>query len=126
MALSEMITPLLGGGLIGLSAILLMLFNGRIAGISGIVRGALTLRGSSSWQLFFLAGLVLSGVAAQWLLSPSFSVEAEPLPLIILAGFLVGAGTCLGDGCTSGHGRFALRVAALCSFWVAFLKVVPL
>ncbi|WP_207063012.1 YeeE/YedE family protein [Motiliproteus sp. SC1-56] len=104
MASTEIITPLLGGGLIGLAAILLMLLNGRIAGISGILHGALFTRGAGNWRLLFLAGLVASGLIAKLFFDSTPSVPALPLPLIALAGLLVGAGTYFGCGCTSGHG----------------------
>lgn len=105
-----------GGALIGLSTALLLLLNGKIAGISGIV-GALLgpTRGDTAWRLFFLAGLV-GGGAAMWFLSPG-SFQLENLPsgsTAAAAGLLVGFGTRLGNGCTSGHGvcgisRFSQR-----------------
>ena len=102
-------TPLsaLGGGLlIGLSAAILLLGNGRIAGISGILDGAVRPKvGDFRWRAAFLVGLLaaaplmaLAGVAL-----PSVSIDAS-LAVVILAGFLVGLGTRLGSGCTSGHG----------------------
>jgi uncharacterized protein len=92
---------LFGGMLIGAGAATLMLLNGKIAGISGIldnaVRGVL---GPQGWRLGFLIGLVLP--AAYFGLG---SIEfAQELPLLTLAGLLVGFGTRLGSGCTSGHG----------------------
>ncbi len=96
---------LMGGALIGLAAALFVLFNGRIAGISGIVGGLLQPRpGDVSWRATFVAGLVIS---------PSIYQLFEPLPdlridastgMLLLAGLLVGVGTRYGSGCTSGHG----------------------
>lgn len=97
-------TALLGGVLIGLAAVTLMVTIGRVAGISGIL--AATLRPSSSlpWQWAFVAGLLLSGVAVYWLYRPIELQIESSTPMLILAGLLVGFGTRLGSGCTSGHG----------------------
>lgn len=94
----------IGGLLIGLSAAILILLNGRIAGISGIF-GDLFLRGDRGWRVAFLAGLV----AAPVLLAMAGRVMTAPdMPaswlLIVTGGLLVGFGTRLGGGCTSGHG----------------------
>lgn len=96
---------LAGGILIGLAASMLLLFNGRVAGISGILGGLLRPSGGDiSWRLAFLAGLVLAplafGLAAPL---PEVRVEAGT-PILIAAGLLVGLGTRYGAGCTSGHG----------------------
>jgi uncharacterized membrane protein YedE/YeeE len=95
----------LGGMLIGLSAIVLMAFNGKIAGISGIFWGGLT--GSAverGWRLAFLLGLVLGPVLYRLMLdAPAFEMNASPV-MVIAGGLLVGVGTRLGSGCTSGHG----------------------
>jgi len=96
----------LGGVLIGLAAVVFMASLGRIAGISGILGGLIASpRGSWSWRLAFLIGLLLTSLAT-WRLMPDAFVPREgfPLPLLILAGLLVGFGTSLGNGCTSGHG----------------------
>ncbi|MCG2634006.1 MAG: YeeE/YedE family protein [Gammaproteobacteria bacterium] len=105
----------LGGGLlIGLSAALLWLFNGRIAGISGIV-GGLFQPGDRPWRWAFIAGLPLGAwlMLQAWPTGSQITVEAGPVQLIV-AGLLVGYGSRLGSGCTSGHGvcglgRFSLR-----------------
>ena len=97
---------LLGGVLIGLSAIAILLFLGRIAGISGIAGGLLSAgRGDRLWRACFLAGL-LAGGAMLRAIDPQlteFTITRSPL-LIVVAGLLVGYGTRLGSGCTSGHG----------------------
>jgi uncharacterized protein len=97
-----------GGLLIGLASWLLLASLGRIAGISGIASGALVptkgaLAGERAWRWAFVAGLVVVGAAAAALLHTPV-VAARPLPLVIIAGLLVGFGTVLGSGCTSGHG----------------------
>lgn len=107
---------LLGGALIGLAATIVLLFHGRIAGVSGMVGGLLA-RDDAARPLrtWFLAGLVLAGVAlAAWAPSTLSSVPTIPLWAVALAGVLVGLGTRLGNGCTSGHGvcgigRFSKR-----------------
>lgn len=100
------VSALLGGALIGLSAGMLWLFAGRIAGISGIFGGIVPLRPHElSWRLAFLTGLPVGALAFYALFAPqSLPRIAGPLPLLIVAGALVGIGTRLGGGCTSGHG----------------------
>lgn len=101
------VSSLAGGMLIGLSAAMLLLFTGRIAGISGIAGGLLTNapRSELSWRGSFLAGLLVGGVAMA-LLSPELFVVALDRSALAFAaaGLLVGFGTRLGNGCTSGHG----------------------
>jgi uncharacterized protein len=94
-----------GGVLIGLASSLLILLNGRIAGISGILGGLLHPGTNDvAWRFTFLAGLVVSPLVYGLLATlPVVEVEAKPW-LLILAGLLVGFGTRLGSGCTSGHG----------------------
>ena len=98
-------TSLAGGVLIGLATAMFLLFNGRIAGISGIVGGLLRpTKGDVGWRLAFVAGLVLAP-AAYSLVGPLPAVRIEAgSTLLVVAGFLVGIGTRYGSGCTSGHG----------------------
>lgn len=99
-------TALGGGLLIGAAAVLLLYLNGRIAGISGIFNGALARQaGDTAWRVAFVGGM-LAGGAAFWWLTPHAFVPRQgyPLALLLAAGFLVGFGTRLGSGCTSGHG----------------------
>lgn len=100
------LTALLGGLLIGLSATLLLLFNGRIAGVSGILSGIFVQpRGDRLWRLMFVLGMVISGALYQWWSGGVFQeYRAVSLPLMIIGAFLVGFGTRMGGGCTSGHG----------------------
>jgi uncharacterized membrane protein YedE/YeeE len=99
--------PSLAGGIvIGVASGLLLLSSGQIAGISGILAGALTrpARGAS-WRWAFLAGMLLAGLGLARLWPARFSLPGLPsLGLAGLAGLLVGVGTRLGNGCTSGHG----------------------
>ena len=115
---------LLGGLLIGSSAILLLWLNGRIAGVTGMLTGLLVKPSASQlWRLLFLLGLV-GGSALYGLLAAEATPlrQGFPLPLLVLAGLLTGYGTAQANGCTSGHGvcglaRFSLRsLAATATF----------
>ena len=98
-------TALAGGLLIGLAAALFVLFNGRIAGISGILGGLLRpVRGDLGWRLAFLGGLVAAPVLYGLVAAlPEARIDAGTGTLVA-AGLLVGVGTRYGSGCTSGHG----------------------
>jgi uncharacterized protein len=98
-------TSLAGGLLIGLSAALFLFFNGRIAGISGIVGGLLRPAGGDiGWRLAFIAGMLAAPLLYRLAAPlPEVTVDAGPA-LLIIAGLLVGIGTRYGAGCTSGHG----------------------
>lgn len=100
------ISALIGGALIGLAAVLLMLVQGRIAGISGIANGLLgPFTGETGWRIAFVLGLISAPVVAALAMGdlPRIHIPV-PLPLLVAGGFLVGFGTRLGHGCTSGHG----------------------
>ena len=104
----ESFTPysaLAGGALIGIAAALLLLLNGRIAGASGILAGAIERpAGDTTWRYFFLGGLVIG--TGGWLAltgGPAISFDTG-LPMLAAAGLLTGVGTRIGAGCTSGHG----------------------
>lgn len=94
-----------GGVLIGLSALLFLLLNGRIAGISGIVCGVVTpKRGDRLWRIAFIGGMIAAALVYRIAIGVPLDVTAEDsVGQLILAGFLVGLGTRLGNGCTSGH-----------------------
>jgi uncharacterized membrane protein YedE/YeeE len=98
-------TSLAGGMLIGISAAIFILFNGRIAGISGILGGLLRpVRNDVLWRVAFVAGLVLAPLVFGMLAPlPAVQVDAGTATLVV-AGLLVGIGTRYGSGCTSGHG----------------------
>ncbi len=118
------VTGLIGGALIGLAAALCVLVNGRIAGISGILSGVLGApRDDLGWRAAFLAGLVAGPlvVAAVRGAVPEITLQASS-PMLIVAGLLVGFGTRLGDGCTSGHGVCGIARGSPRSIWatVAF------
>jgi uncharacterized membrane protein YedE/YeeE len=98
-------SSLAGGVLIGLAAALLLFFNGRIAGISGILGGLLQpVRGDTGWRVAFVIGLVVAPLAwGLFAALPVVRIDAGNVTLIV-AGLLVGLGTRTGSGCTSGHG----------------------
>ena len=111
------ISSFIGGALIGLSAAILLLFNGRIAGVSGIMQlaSSTTAKGERLWRYLFLAGIIIGAFLYQ-LSQPGFFTprEGHPLGLLITGGILVGFGTRMGNGCTSGHAvcgiaRFSIR-----------------
>ena len=128
------IPGLIGGILIGLSAVILMLTIGRIAGICGIVVNAMTATGAvdRSWRLAFIVGLPLGALLVTAVGLKDWSSLAVPatMPMTVIAGFLVGAGTTLGSGCTSGHGicglaRFSVRsVVATVTFMATGVATV--
>jgi len=115
---------LIGGLLIGLAAVGLALLNGRIAGISGIVAGLLKPeKGEWPWRLAFLIGLLASTLLVLFIARPTIRIEADTFTLVI-AGLLVGFGTRLGSGCTSGHGvcglsRLSLRSLVATAIFMA-------
>ena len=116
MAIGTFLPALLGGALIGLAATLLLWLNGRLSGISGILwRLFFAQQGDTLWRVLFLAGVV-GGAALYYALFDEAPAARETFPvwLLVVAGFLVGYGTSLGNGCTSGHGvcglgRLSLR-----------------
>ena len=131
----ENFTPwesLTGGALIGLGASVLLLFSGRIAGISGIIGGLLPpRRGDLGWRTAFVAGLVFSALAADLSgYSPAPRFSSQNLSFVLFAGLAVGLGSRLGSGCTSGHGvcglaRHSIRsVMATACFMGAGMTVV--
>ena len=105
--MSQFTLPLLGGAMIGLSAVMLLALNGRIAGISGIAGGLTRLPWTRDawWRLAFLAGLLLGPLVAMALTGKSLiGAPLASTPVLVAAGLLTGLGTALGGGCTSGHG----------------------
>jgi uncharacterized membrane protein YedE/YeeE len=98
-----MLNGLLGGALIGLAATVYLLATGRVAGVSGILAGALDESAARSERVAFLAGLVGAGAIAGLVATPA-TATPYPMPVLIAAGVLVGFGTRIGGGCTSGHG----------------------
>ncbi len=102
----DWINALLGGVIIGGAVSLMLLLNGRVTGISGIINGTLTpVKGDSAWRFLFIAGLVLGGFVLRFINPEVFSGQLSTgLGSTIAAGLLVGFGTVMGSGCTSGHG----------------------
>jgi uncharacterized membrane protein YedE/YeeE len=126
------VSGLIGGLLIGLSTAVMMLLNGRIAGISGIVGGLLARNGSEvGWRAVFVVGLLLGALVYMLATGGTLPVNIQPsLTVMVIAGLLVGFGTRLGSGCTSGHGvsgiaRFSRRsiVATLVFMGTAIVTV---
>jgi hypothetical protein len=106
-----------GGLAIGFAVTILLLFNGRIAGISGIIGGLFRMqRGDIGWRIAFILGLVLSVTIWKiFFVLPEIRIETSHL-MLLLAGLLVGYGTRLGSGCTSGHGVCGLSRGSIRSF----------
>ena len=126
------VIPLAGGLLIGVSSILLLLTLGRIAGISGIVWGALS-DPDRSWRLQFVSGLVAGALAIHALTGRPIPAPSDaPLFMAVIAGILVGIGTRVGSGCTSGHGvcgigrRSVRSIVATCTFMATGVVTVAL
>ena len=111
-----MLQVVIGGVLIGLASALLMAINGRIAGISSIVHRAFFLRGEESWTVWFVLGLMLGPAVmllTGWVSPPAVDIGWGS---IILGGLLVGMGTKIGSGCTSGHGVCGIGRLSVRSF----------
>lgn len=131
----EWMNSLLGGALIGVSVSLMLLWNGRVTGISGILNGALSpVKGDTLWRVLFLAGLFTGGLLLGQIMPDAFTNNLNNSTFkVLLAGLLVGFGTVMGSGCTSGHGvcgiaRLSPRsIVATISFMIAgVLTVVAL
>jgi uncharacterized membrane protein YedE/YeeE len=110
------VSAFIGGLLIGFAAVILLLFNGRIMGVTGITGGVLQpQRQDLLWRLLFLASLAAAPILYSWAMAEPVAIEVTgSLPALIAGGFLVGFGACVGSGCTSGHGvcglgRFSKR-----------------
>jgi uncharacterized membrane protein YedE/YeeE len=134
----ENFTPLesfIGGGLIGLAALLLMALNGRIMGVSGIMSGVLAKNpvDERAWRVLFLSGAVLGPIVWQAIAGAPVAWQMVATgPQFYLAAFLVGVGTAIGSGCTSGHGicglsRFSSRsFVAVLAFMASAVATVAL
>jgi uncharacterized protein len=127
------LAPLSGGILIGLSGAILLLLNGRVAGISGIVGGLVRPRPAEwGWRLLFALGLVAGGIVTCAVDRGAIGSMLAPPSVLAVAGLLVGFGTRLGRGCTSGHGvcgiaRLSKRsIAATATFMAVAAAVVLL
>ena len=127
MELNSILKALLGGALIGIAATLMLLFNGRVTGISGIIASSLTKPSKDGfWRWMFLAGMLGGGVLMRSLHPDYFvNLSGRGLAQIGVAGLLVGYGTVMGSGCTSGHGicgmsRFSVRSIIATITFMAF------
>lgn len=132
--LLDWINALVGGVLIGVAVSVMLVFNGRVTGISGILSGSLfPVKGDIGWRILFISGLIFGGVFLL-LLKPEVFAAPEETPTwrLITAGLLVGFGTLLGNGCTSGHGvcgvsRLSMRsIIATITFIVSGVLAVGL
>ena len=129
-----MLMPLTGGILIGISASMMLLFSGRIAGVSGIFGGMLFQQGKErAWRLSFITGLIGGGILLYAINAEFFeNSSGRGLLAVNIAGFLVGIGTRIGGGCTSGHGvcgigRLSVRsIVATVTFVFAGMVAVGL
>ena len=122
--MQSFVNAAVGGVLIGIAATLLLLLNGRLAGLSGILKGVIfpaAQKGELLWRLLFLFGLI-SGAAIIFLLNGNQPVPRPNFPplLLVAAGLLVGFGTSMGSGCTSGHGVCGLGLLS----WRSFLAII--
>ena len=119
------VTATIGGMIIGLAVVMFFLFNGRLIGISGIAANALSEKNNRFDNLFFLIGLVIGPILYTLFTNKEINITiSNSLILLIIAGLLVGIGTRISGGCTSGHGisgvgRFSLRsIIATITFMV--------
>lgn len=99
----------IGGALIALSLAGMLVGNGRIAGLSGVCAGLVGKTGDRMWRVWFVAGMLAAGVVAELVRPATFDASARvPVGVVALAGVLVGVGTRLSNGCTSGHGLYGM------------------
>ncbi|MBE8222059.1 MAG: YeeE/YedE family protein [Bdellovibrionales bacterium] len=130
--MSEYLLALIGGALIGLSSVLLLFTHGKIAGISGMIKGSIIDKQSDKgWRAYFILGLVIMGLLLSIQRQEMFPINADLNYWgIALSGFLVGIGTYIGNGCTSGHGicgssRFSIRsIVATVTFIISGMLIV--
>ncbi len=122
----DWVNALIGGVLIGISVSFMLLWTGRVVGISGIVNGVISpATGETSWRVYFLSGLVLGGFVLRLLKPESFLTTLESGVLtVVFAGLLVGFGTVLGSGCTSGHGVCGISRMSVRSMMATIVFIV--
>ncbi|MEC8009766.1 MAG: YeeE/YedE thiosulfate transporter family protein [Pseudomonadota bacterium] len=125
-------SALIGGALIGLTSAFLLFGLGRVLGISGFVHGLIARDSQFGWRASFLIGLLLAGVIAAFVTEVPYRIVTMPWVQVLAAGLLVGYGTKMGSGCTSGHGvcglgRRSMRsVVAVCTFMATAIITVYL
>ena len=127
MTFNLIVLPLVGGALIGSAVTLMLYFNGRVTGISGIIAGGLTApRNDTLWRVVFVIGLLVGGFILNRINSGFFAnTLGRGLGTVFFAGLLVGYGTVMGGGCTSGHGvcgisRFSTRSLLATGVFILF------
>lgn len=121
-----MMNALIGGSLIGIAVSIMLLFVGRVTGISGIIGGLLNFETTDKkWRIFFLLGMLFGGVFLRnYDQDQFFKIETKALNIdFVIAGFLVGFGTLLGNGCTSGHGVCGISRLSLRSIFATVLFI---
>lgn len=132
MDLNQALYSLVGGGLVGIAVTMMLLFNGRVTGISGIIASSLAKPTSTGlWRWMFIGGLIVGGLFIQTVRPDFFTnISNRSSIAVLIAGFLVGYGTVMGSGCTSGHGvcgmsRLSVRsvIATLTFMLFGFLTV---
>lgn len=124
---------LIGGIFIGLAAAILLLFSGKIFGISGMLSGVLSFKkGEWEWRLLIIVGLIIGALIGHELFQTTKQVETRPYPYLIIGGFIVGIAARIGSGCTSGHGicgiaRFSTRsIVATITFILSGIVTVAI
>jgi uncharacterized membrane protein YedE/YeeE len=121
-------TPLeafIGGLIIGLAVVLFYVANGRIAGISGIINNSIFSKINRLDNILFIIGLILGPILYKLIVNPNINFNiSSSVPLLILAGLFVGAGTKIGSGCTSGHGICGISRLSKRSFVATFLFMI--
>jgi len=121
-------TPLeafIGGLIIGLAVVLFYVANGRIAGISGIINNSIFSKINRLDNILFIIGLILGPIFYKLIVNPNINFNiSSSVPLLILAGLFVGAGTKIGSGCTSGHGICGISRLSKRSFVATFLFMI--
>ncbi len=133
MDLNSILPSLWGGVLIGVAVTVMLYFNGRVTGVSGIIASSLTKPNAEGmWRWFFIAGILLGGFFVNWVRPELFAnLSGRSTTTVAIAGLLVGYGTVMGSGCTSGHGvcglsRLSVRsaVATITFMFCGFLAVI--
>ena len=121
-----LLNSLIGGILIGIAAIIIFLVNGRIMGISGIIGNLITHKETDQiyWRIIFILGVLIGPLFFIILFKEIKSEMVANTTLLIISGFLVGLGTSLGNGCTSGHGICGLSRFSIRSIVATFIFVI--